>query len=94
MKVIAVPDLKADLNTYLEQCRTGGPIVITEDGKTVAVLVAPRDEEDLERLVIGRSPRFQALLDQSRQSIEAGKGLSRDEFWDAVEERHRGKGDE
>jgi hypothetical protein len=40
-------------------------------------------------LVLSRSPRFQALLDKSRQSIKAGKGLSSDEFWKAVEKRHR-----
>jgi hypothetical protein len=32
------------------------------------------------------------LLDKSRQSIKAGKGLSSDEFWKAVEKRHRQRG--
>jgi prevent-host-death family protein len=91
MKVIPAADLKADLNTYLEQCKTEGPIVITENGKAVAVLLAPRDEEDLERLLLARSPRFQALLERSRESIQAQKGLSRDAFWRAVEECDREK---
>ena len=43
-----------------------------------------------------QSPRFQALLDKSRASIQAGKGLSSRQFWDAVAQRHgeqaRGKG--
>ena len=43
----------------------------------------------LENLILSRSPRFQALLDKSRQSIQAGKGLSRKEFWQAVAERHK-----
>jgi PHD/YefM family antitoxin component YafN of YafNO toxin-antitoxin module len=86
MKVVPVEDLAADLARYLYHCQTEGPIVITENGTTVAILLAPSDEEDLERLLLARSPRFRALLDQSRQSIEAGKGLSRDEFWRAVEE--------
>ena len=51
---------------------------------TLAVLLTPSDDEDLERLVPSRSPRFQALLNQSRQSLQAGKGLSRDSFWQAV----------
>ncbi len=50
---------------------------------------APLDDEDLERLVLSRSPRFQALLDESRKSIAAGKGLSRNQFWKTVAERHR-----
>ena len=59
----------------------------------MAALLTPRDEDDLERLLLTRSPRFRALLDQSRQSIQAGKGLSRDEFWQAVEERCRDEGE-
>jgi prevent-host-death family protein len=89
MKAIPADDLKANLSTYLDQCKTEGPIVITENGEPVAVLLAPRDEEDLERLLLSRSPHFQALLERSRQSIRSGSGLSRDEFWQAVEERHR-----
>jgi hypothetical protein len=43
---------------------------------------------DVGRLLLARSPRFQALLDKSRQSIKAGKGLSRAEFWQAVKQRN------
>jgi hypothetical protein len=46
--------------------------------------LTPADDEDLERLVLSRSPRFQAMLNRSRQSIKSGKGLSRDDFWQAV----------
>jgi prevent-host-death family protein len=93
MKTALAADVGANLDRYLEQCRTEGPIVITQDGKAVAVLLAPRDEEDLERLVLGHSPRFQAVLEQSRQSIADGKGLSRDEFWQAVEQQSKDKHD-
>jgi hypothetical protein len=67
------------------------PIVLTDKGRAIAVLLAPRDDEDLERLVLSDSPRFQTVLEQSRQSIEAGNGLSREEFWQAVEQRDRRK---
>jgi len=43
---------------------------------------------DVGRLLLARSPRFQALLDKSRQSIKAGKGVSRAEFWQAVKQRN------
>jgi hypothetical protein len=87
MKRVSVADVEANPRAYLEECQTEGPIVLIEDGKAIAVLLAPRDEEDLERLVLSHSPRFQAILERSRQSIEAGKGLSRDAFWEAVEQR-------
>ena len=52
------------------------------------MLLAPLDDDDLERLILAHSPRFQALLDKSRGSIKRGKGLLRDEFWQAVEQRY------
>jgi PHD/YefM family antitoxin component YafN of YafNO toxin-antitoxin module len=75
----------------VEQAVTEGPIVITRNGKAVAVLLAPVDDDDLESLILARSPRFQALLDKSRKSIKAGKGLSREDFWKAVAEREKQK---
>jgi prevent-host-death family protein len=88
MKVASVADVKAKLSAYLDECEKKGPVVITRNGKAVAVLVAPADDEDLERLVFSRSPRFQAMLEKSRRSIRAGKGLSAKEFWKAAKQ-HR-----
>ena len=51
------------------------------------MLLVPFDDDDLERLMLGRSPRFQALLDRSRQSIDKGEGLSPEAFWGAVRKR-------
>ena len=58
---------------------------------TAAVLLAPKDNDDLERLMLAHSRRFQSLLSKSRRSIEAGKGVSHDEFWKIVPRRHRAK---
>ena len=87
MRIASLADVKARLSAYVEQCKTEGPIVITRNGKAVAVLLAPLDDDDLESILMARSPRFQALLEQSRQSIQAGKGLPEAEFWKAAEER-------
>ena len=40
------------------------------------------------RLVLSRSPRFQSLLEKSRESIRRGKGLSANDFWNAAKGRH------
>ena len=88
MRIAPLADVKARLSAYLDEAGTSGPIVITRNGKAVAVLVAPVDDDDLERMLLARSPRFQALLNKSRQSIKAGKGLSRDEFWKTVKQQH------
>lgn len=78
--------MKAQLSNYVEQAQNEGSIVITRNGKAVAVIIAPNDDEDLENLLLSRSPRLQAILNQSRNSIKQGKGLSSDQFWEAVEE--------
>jgi hypothetical protein len=44
--------------------------------------------DDLEGLLLARSPRFQALLEKSRRSIRSGKGLTHKDFWKAVAQRH------
>jgi hypothetical protein len=47
------------------------------------------EEGDLEGLLLARSPRFQALLEESRRSIRSGKGLKHKDFWKAVVQRHK-----
>jgi prevent-host-death family protein len=91
MRIVPLTDAKARLSAYVDECTTEGPVIITRNGKPVAVLLAPTDEDDLDRLMLARSPRFQALLAKSRRSIAAGKGLSRDRFWQAVRRRRRAK---
>lgn len=87
MKIAPLADVKARLSAYVDECGIEGPVVITRNGKAVAVLLVPSDDDDLERLLLGRSPRFQALLNRSRQSIKDGKGLSEKAFWEAVRKR-------
>jgi prevent-host-death family protein len=89
MRIAPLADVKARLSAYLDECGAEGPLVITRNGKPAAVLLVPTDDDDLERLTLARSSRFQALLNRSRQSIKAGKGLSERAFWAAVRQRAR-----
>src|SRR5438128_1912943 len=91
MKIAPLADVKARLSAYVAECETSGPVVITRNGKAVAVLLAPENDEDLERLILGHSHRFQAFLDRSWKKIEQGKGLSSEEFWRIVEEKAKKK---
>ena len=87
MRIAPLADVKARLSAYVDECGVDGPIVITRNGKAVAVLLVPNDDDDLERILLGRSPRFQAMLDRSRRSIKDGKGQSGEDFWKAVRKR-------
>jgi prevent-host-death family protein len=84
MKIASVADVKARLSAFLRQTKEG-PVVVTRNGKAVAVLVAVTDDDELERLVLAHSPKFQALLDKSRRQIEETGGIPHDQFWREVE---------
>ena len=86
MKIAPLAEVKTNLSAYVEQAEKEGPIIITRNGKAVAVIIAPIDDNDLEYLILARSPRFQALLERSRKSIKSGKGLTSDQFWRTVDE--------
>jgi prevent-host-death family protein len=88
MIIAPLADVKARLSAYLEESSTKGPVVITRNGRAVAVLLTPENDEDLESLVLSRSPQFQEILNKSRKSIKTGKGLSREDFWQAAAEPH------
>ena len=87
MRIAPLADVKARLSAYLDECGVEGPLVITRNGKPAAVLLVPEDDDDLERLMLARSPRFQAMLNRSRRSIKEGKALSEADFWEAVRKR-------
>jgi len=88
MKIASVADVKARFSTYLRETQEG-PVIVTRNGKAVAVLLAVTDEDELERLVLAHSPKFQALLNKSRRQIEETGGIPHDVFWREVEAESR-----
>jgi prevent-host-death family protein len=93
MKIASLAEVKSKFSTYSKAAKKSGPVIITRNGKAVAVILAPVDDDDLERLVLSRSPRFQALLKESRDSIRAGEGVSHEEFWKNVKDQNAGQPD-
>ncbi len=61
MRIASVADVKARLSAYLKASELG-PVIVTRNGKAAAVLLAVTDDEELERLILAHSPRFQAML--------------------------------
>jgi prevent-host-death family protein len=59
-------------------------VVITKNGKPVAVLLPMEDDAELERLTLAYSRRFQALIQQARDQIQDGEGIPHDAFWHKV----------
>ena len=58
-----------------------GPVVATENGRPVAVLIGTTYEAEIERLLLARTPRLRAVLDESRRQIQSGAGVVHEEFW-------------
>ena len=84
MKIAPVAEIKAKFSAYLKASQEG-PVVVTRNGKAVAVLLSVAEDEDLERLVLAHSAKFQAILDSAREEIRQGRGIPHEEFWKEIE---------
>jgi PHD/YefM family antitoxin component YafN of YafNO toxin-antitoxin module len=59
--------------------------VVTRHGKPVAVLLSIEDQNELERLVLAYTPRFQKILEAAREQIRETGGIGHEEFWQEME---------
>jgi prevent-host-death family protein len=84
MKIASVAEIKSQFSAVLKASEAG-PVVVTRNGKPVAVIVAVKDEDEIERLLMAYSPRLRAILEASRKQIQEGDALSHEEFWAEVE---------
>jgi prevent-host-death family protein len=89
MKIASLAEVKARLSAYVKASEEG-PVIVTRNGKPVAVLLAVSDEDELERLVLAYSPRLRSILDAARQRFRAGAGIPHEEFWQEVEAETQG----
>ena len=85
MKIASVAEVKSQFSAFLKASE-GGPVVVTRNGRPVAVIVGVQDEDEIERLLMAYSPHLRAILDRSRQQFREGKSLSEGEFWSQFED--------
>jgi prevent-host-death family protein len=83
MKIASVAEIKSQFSAFVKASAVG-PVVVTRNGRPVAVIVGVQDEDEIERLLLAYSPRLQAILDSSRKQIREGNVLSHEEFWNEV----------
>jgi prevent-host-death family protein len=86
MKIASVGDVKARFSAFLKASKSG-PVVVTRNGKPAAVLLSVDDEDEIERLTLAYSPKFQKMLSLARQQIREGRGIRYEDFWREVEDR-------
>jgi prevent-host-death family protein len=85
MKIATVADVKAKLSAYLKASEEE-LVVITRNGKAIAVILPVDDDAELERLVLAYSKQFQGVLQNARKEIADGKGISHEDFWKSVDD--------
>jgi prevent-host-death family protein len=84
MKIASVAEIKSQFSAFLKASEAG-PVVVTRNGRPVAVIVGVQDEDEIERLLMAFSPRLQDILEASRKLIRDGDVLSHEEFWAEAE---------
>jgi len=83
LKIAPLSEVNAQFSRYIEESARG-PIIVTKNGRPVAVIVGAPDEEDLERLVLAYTPRFRRLLDAAEERIRRTGGMKHHDFWEDV----------
>ncbi len=84
MRIASVADVKAKFSGYLKASEQG-PVVVTKNGKPVAVLLSVTDEDEIERILLAYSPKFQSIVAAAEKQIREGKGIKHEDFWHDVE---------
>ena len=79
MRIASVADVKAKFSGYIKESQQG-PVVVTKNGKPIAILLSVTDEEEIERLILAYSPKFQEMLQVAEQQIREGKSQKHDLF--------------
>src|SRR5262245_12130170 len=84
VKVASQSEAAADVAKYVKATKKG-PVVVTNKGKPVAVLLRSESEDDVERLLMGHSPKLQAILQAARKRFRQGRGIPHESFWKELE---------
>jgi prevent-host-death family protein len=83
MKTASVADIKTRLDAVLKSSESG-PVVVTRNGKPVAVIFGVQDKDEAERLLMAYSPKLQTIVEKSRKQIRDGDVLTHEELWAEV----------
>ena len=90
MKSASAAKVAARFNDYLEASREQ-PVLVTRNGKPVAVLLAVQDKADAEQLARGRARSLRSIFQEAQQQLQEGQEISHDRFWREVDQARRAK---
>jgi len=84
MNIAPLADVKARFSAYIRKIQKG-PVIVTKNGRPVAILMGISDKDDLERIMLAISPKFQAFLDEAERRIQQTGGVSHEDVWAQIE---------
>ncbi|HRI55653.1 MAG TPA: type II toxin-antitoxin system Phd/YefM family antitoxin [Anaerolineae bacterium] len=79
MKIAPLAEVKDRFSAYIDESHES-PVVVTRNGRPVAMLIAIEEEDDLDSLLLVHNPRFLQLLEEARQRVRVTGGVSLAEF--------------
>jgi prevent-host-death family protein len=93
MKIESLREVKNNFSEVIEALPKTGPVVVTKNGKSAALLIPINENTDLETLILSNSSRFWDLFDRAasgkRIPMEALPNPYDDAAWKRLAGRKR-----
>ncbi len=90
MKIAPLAEVKDRFSAYIDESQES-PVIVTRNGKPVAMIVAISDEDDLDSMLLAHNPRFVQLLEEARQRVRVSGGVPLAEFRRRLKKRTSAK---
>lgn len=84
MKIAPIAEIKAQFSAFIKASEES-PVIVTKNGKPVAVLLGISDEDEIERLIIAYSKKLRMVLDGAEKRIQVTGGIPHATFWQQVD---------
>jgi prevent-host-death family protein len=88
MKIAPIAEIKAQFSAFVKASEES-PVIVTKNGKAVAVLLGISDEDEIERLTIAYSKKLRLVLDAAEKRIQEGGGIPHDALWQQIDTEYR-----
>ena len=86
MKIVPLAEVKNRFSAYVDAAKESA-IVVTRNGKPVALLTPILDDDDLDTLLLTHDRGFVRLLTQARERVQSGQYLNNKQFWRELRRR-------
>lgn len=86
MRIAPLAEVKDRLSAYIDAAKESA-VVVTRNGKPVALLTPILEDDDLDSLLLTHDRRFVQLLARARERVHAGRYLTTEQFWRELRRR-------